>query len=278
MPLISLALSGRSAARDSATCFFTSSTACTRVCLSFWLSASEIFASAIAFTLSSRPSVTAGLLPRQLLHLGRQLEELVLVADQLLDAGVRDGDRLDDVLLAHLEGAALDHEDRVGRAGDDELHVAVLELLEGRVEHPVALHAADADAGDGAGEGRLAGVQRVRRRDHRQHVGVVLLVGRDDVAEHLHFVLEALGEQRADGAVDDPAAQDLAVARPAFALDEAARNLAGGVGLLLVLDRQREERERALVVAHRDGREDHRVTVGDRGRSRRPAWPCGRSR
>ena len=42
------------------------------------------------------------------------------------------------------------------------------------------------------------------------------------------------------------AAEDLAVARTAFALDEAARDLAGGVGLLAVLDGEREEGERAL--------------------------------
>src|SRR5206468_3937705 len=75
--------------------------------------------------------------------------------------------------------------------------------------------------------------------------------------------LEPFGEERTDGAVDDPAAQDLVVARPAFALDEATWNLAGGVRLLLVLDREWEERKWALVVAHRDGRQDHRIAEGD---------------
>ena len=59
------------------------------------------------------------------------------------------------------------------------------------------------------------------------------------------------------------AAQDLVVARASFALDEAARDLAGGVGLLAVFDEEREEVERTLVVAHRDGREDHRVAERD---------------
>ena len=40
-----------------------------------------------------------------------------------------------------------------------------------------------------------------------------------------------------------PRGEDLLVVRAAFALDEAARDLARGVGLLPVLDGEREERE-----------------------------------
>ena len=143
------------------------------------------------------------------------------------------------------------------RSGDDEFHVGELELLERRVEHPVSLHAADAHAADRFRERDLASVQRERGREQREHVGVVFLVGGDDVDEHLHFVLEAFREQRPDGAVDDAARQDLVIVRTPFALDEAAGNLAGGVGLLLVLDREREEREVTLVVTDGDSGEDH---------------------
>ena len=57
--------------------------------------------------------------------------------------------------------------------------------------------------------------------------------------------------------------ENLGVARTAFALDVAAGDLAGGVGLFAVLDEEREEVERALGVAHRDGGEDHRVAERD---------------
>ncbi len=49
--------------------------------------------------------------------------------------------------------------------------------------------------------------ERERGRDEREHVGVVLLIRRDDVDEDLDFVLEAFGEERADRAVDDAAAE-----------------------------------------------------------------------
>ena len=115
----------------------------------------------------------------------------------------------------HFERAALDHDDRVLRAGDDELHVAVRELLERGVEHPLVLNAADAHGGDRRRERNLRGVQRERRGDERENVGVVLLVGGDDVDEDLDFVLEAFREERPDRAVDDAADRiSLSLGRP----------------------------------------------------------------
>ena len=49
-----------------------------------------------------------------------------------------------------LAAADLDHVDEVLRAGDDEVEVAVLELLDGRVEDELAVDPADANVGDRA--------------------------------------------------------------------------------------------------------------------------------
>jgi hypothetical protein len=166
------------------------------------------------------------------------------------------------IFLGHFEGAALDHHDRVGRAGDDHVHIGELERLEGRVEHPLPFHAAHADAGDRARPRDLARAERERGRDQAEDVVVILLVGGEDVDDDLDFVLEAFREERPDGAVDDAAGEDLLVARAPFALDEAAGDLARGVGLFLVLDGEREEGQRALLVAHGDGGEDDGFAVG----------------
>ena len=244
-------------------CSLTFSTAWMRVCLSFWLIAAMIASFASAFTRSTTPSASPTCF-HSILSARALGEQFLLHRDEFLDAALRDAERLDDVLFLDLDGAALDHHDGLLRARDDEVHVGELERLERGIEHPLrravlARHAADAHAGDRARERDARGVQRERGRDEREHVGLVLLVGGDDVDEDLDLVLEAFGEERADGAVDDAAREDLLVARAALTLDEAARDLAGGVGLLLVLDGEREERERGLLVAHRDGREDHRV-------------------
>ena len=57
----------------------------------------------------------------------------------------------------------------------------------------------------------------------------------------MHFIEKPLGEQRTDRTVDQAAGQGFEFAGLGFALEEAARNLAGGVGLLDVVDGQREE-------------------------------------
>jgi hypothetical protein len=57
----------------------------------------------------------------------------------------------------------------------------------------------------------------------------------------LHFVEEAFRKQRTDGAVDQARCQRFELAGTAFALEEAARNAAGGVGFFKVVDGQGEE-------------------------------------
>jgi hypothetical protein len=75
----------------------------------------------------------------------------------------------------------------------------------------------------------------------RGDVGLHLGVQAQHVDDDLHFIEEAIREQRADRAVDQAAGQRLQFARAAFTLEEAAGDLAGGVGLLDVVDGQREE-------------------------------------
>ena len=184
-----------------------------------------------------------------------------------LDALLRDGQRIEHVGLGDLERATLDHHDRVVGRGDDDVHVAEAELLECRIEHPLAVHPANAHAGDRPLQRDLRRVERVGRGDKCQNVGVIHLVRGDDVDEHLDFVLEALGKERPIERSMIRAFEDLRVVRPPFALDEAARDLSGGVGLFLVLDREREERQRTLLVADGDGGEHHRVAELDDGRA-----------
>ena len=66
-------------------------------------------------------------------------------------------------------------------------------------------------------------------------------VGRENGADDLHLVAEALRPERPDRAVGHPRGERRALGRAAFTLEEAARNLPGGVHLLLDVDREREE-------------------------------------
>ena len=208
-----------------------------------------------------------GLRPR---HLGRRagdLEEFVLVADQFPDPLLAQRERLEHVRLGDFEAAAFDHVDRIRRAGHDDFEVAVGQLLERRVQHPLVLDPSDAHAGDRAVPGNAARCQRIRGRHQSQHIRVILLVARNDVDVDLDFVLEAVGEERPDGPVDDAGCQDFVIVRAPLSLDEAAGDLSRGIGLFPVLDQEREKAEGGFPVAHGHGGQDHGVTERDNGAS-----------
>ena len=161
--------------------------------------------------------------------------------------------------LADLGRARLDHHDRVARARDDDVHVGRVQLLRAREGDELAADARDAHGRDRALERDRREQHRGERGVHREDVGLVLLVDREHGPEDLDLVVVFLGEERPDRAVDQAAGEDLLVRRAPFALDEAARELAGGVDLLAVLDGEREEVDAFPRVGDRDGGEDDGV-------------------
>ena len=81
----------------------------------------------------------------------------------------------------------------------------------------------------------------------------------------------ALGEERADRPVDQPRGEDFLGRRPTLALDEAAGKLARGIGLLAVVDGQREEVEAFPARGGDDGDQRHGVADPD---DRPNPWAC----
>ncbi len=190
----------------------------------------------------------------RLLHLGevgrRQERTLGLAGagDQIVDA-VHDRphvphaevDRRQQVGLAHLTGAALDHDDVGCGARHHHVHVAALELLERRVDHERAVDAPHPDAGDRLRERNVGQAHRGRGSDQREHVGVILLIRRHHGRHDLGLVRELLAEQRAHRTIDQARAEHLLLGRTSFPLEETPGDPAGGVGALAVIDRERDE-------------------------------------
>ena len=190
-----------------------------------------------------------GLEERRALGLADGLAELLLDVDERLQRAVAEQDRLGHDGLGQELGARLDHHDRVAGAGDDEVELGLLELAVGRVDDELAADPADADGADRTRERDLADRQGGRRGDRAEHVGLVLLVGREDRDDELDVVLVALGEERADRAVGQAGGQGGRLRGARLALDEAARDLARGVHPLLELHREREEVEARARIA-----------------------------
>ena len=115
----------------------------------------------------------------------------------------------------------------------------------------------------GPQEGHLASTSAADAPMIDRHVRVVLPIGGDRAGLDLDLVAVRLGEERADRPVDQPRSQDLLGGRPAFTLDEAAGKLARGVGLLAVVNGQREEVESFPARGGDDGDQRHGVADPD---------------
>ena len=150
------------------------------------------------------------------------------------------------ICFSELLGLRLDHHHGVVRAGDDEVEVAVGHLVEQRVQHDSPSMKPTRAAPIGPRNGTPEMVSAAEAAIIADDVGVVLHVVRQHGDDDLHLVLEAFDEQRADRPVDEAGGQRLLLGGPAFTLEEAAGDLAGGVGLLLVVHGQREEVDAGL--------------------------------
>ena len=166
-----------------------------------------------------------------------------------------DNQPLQDFALGNLNRSALDHHDGLGRARDDDVHVGVLQLTEGRVHHPVALDPADADRRDGRVKGNHRGVQRHRGPDEGEHIRVVFLIGAEYLCVNLGLVEEPVGEEGTQRAIRQSRRKHFLLLRSPFPLEETAGDLAGGIGLFPVLHREGEEREVGGFVLYRRGNE-----------------------
>ena len=122
---------------------------------------------------------------------------LFLDVDERLQGAVAEQDGVGHDVLGDDRGAGLDHHDGVAGAGDDEVDVGALEVLDGRVDHELAVDAADPHGADGAQERDLADRQRARRGERAEDVDLILLIGREDRDHDLDVVLVALREERA---------------------------------------------------------------------------------
>ena len=189
--------------------------------------------------------------------------------DHRLHLLVAELDRAEHLGLRELVGLGLDHHDRVLGAGDDELEpllgvvAQLLHVVDGRVQHVGAVDEAHPRRADRAHERHARQGQRGRGGDHADDVGVVLHVVGEDGDDDLDLVPEALDEKRPDRTVDQAGGQHFLLGRPRLALEEAARDLAGGVGLFLVVDRQREEVLAGLgALLVDDGREHAGLAIG----------------
>ena len=162
----------------------------------------------------------------------------------------------------NLGRARLDHQDGLGRSGDDQLESGSGYLGMSRVDDELTLLGhGNADATDRPGPRNVGDRQGSRRAENGVDVGQVIHVRRQRHRDDLSLVAHVLVEQRAKRSVDQARGQDRLLAGTPAALDESAGDLAHGVLPLLVVTGEREKIQAGLGVHPHGGRtEDDRVT------------------
>ena len=180
-------------------------------------------------------------------------------------------------VLGQLLGFQFHHQHRVAGAGDDQIELALGHLVELRIEHVFVVDEADAGGADRAHEGRARQRERRRGGDQRQDVGIVFQVVRQRGDDDLRLAAPAVGEQRTDRAVDQAGDQRFLFGRPAFALEIAAGNAAGGVEFFLVVDGERQEVDAfaRLLGRHRGGEHGGLAVGGEHGAVGLARHPAG---
>ncbi len=182
----------------------------------------------------------------------------------------RDLRRAVGVLLEGTLGTAgLDHHDRdvgvsgiaEGPSGDDQFESRGVALLVRRVRGPLAIGGVrHAHRTDRPLKGDARDHQRGRSGVDGQDVVGVLLVGAEDRADDLDLVAKALRERGAKRSVDETTGEDRLVRGLALTAEEGPGNLAGGVGALFDVDREREEVDAfSNALGRGDGRQQHGV-------------------
>ena len=168
-------------------------------------------------------------------------DQLVDRLDSDLHLLVTEHDRAEHDLFRETIGFRLDHHHAVLRTGDHEVESRGLQFFGRRVQEVLAILITDANGTDRTVERNARQRKRSRCANHRRNVGVDFRIERDHGRHDLHFVVEAIREERTDRTIDQTRGQRFLFGRTTLTLEEAARDATGSVGLLLIVDRQRKE-------------------------------------
>ena len=177
-------------------------------------------------------------------------------------------DRVDDRLFLYFLRARLDHHNAFGGAHDHDVEQALAHLVVGGIDDELSVDQAHAYGTDRTEEGNVGNVERGRRRVDAAHVRIIFTIRREDKRNNLRLVTESFGEHGTNRAIDLPAGENFFLTHAAFALDEAAWKASAGVGVLTIVNGEREKIDSfaRLGVGHGSG-ENNVVPKAHDGRS-----------
>ena len=162
--------------------------------------------------------------------------QFLLEAAHRLDGLVGCLEGCEKVALLHFLHLAFHHHDVLFGSAYHEIHVGILELLEGWVDNKLSVNACHANLRNGAFEWNIAASQCCRSGKASQSIRHVHTVGREENYIYIHLSVIVAGEKGAQGAVHKATSQYLVVICLTLTLREAARKTTCGKILFSVLN------------------------------------------
>src|SRR5882762_3220626 len=169
--------------------------------------------------------------------------------DDFLDLRVAELESVRDGFFGNFQSAGFHHDDGFFRAGDNDIHQAFLLVGDGGIDHQLAIEQSDADAGDGLLKRQVRAIRRSRGAGYGNDIGVVLTVRGEHHGDNLGFIAPRFREERAHRAINQPGSENFFFRGAAFALEEAAGNFSGGVGVFAAV----HSKWKKIAVIHRRG-------------------------
>ena len=157
------------------------------------------------------------------------------------DLFVTEQDRADHLFVGDLFRARFDHHDGVLGARKPEGKGALLALRVVGIDDEFAVYEPYLHGTRRARPGNIRNAQSDGTSEHGERLGRNVRIDGKRGGDDHHVVIQPLGEQRADGTVDQAGNQDAFIARSAFAFFETAGNFAYRIHFLFEIDLQREE-------------------------------------
>ncbi len=177
-------------------------------------------------------------------HLGlaARFPQLLLGIQKGLDFIAAPFQGIDNHVLGHKTGLALDHGQGIAGSGKNQVDIALRLFIEAWIEHELAVDAANAGAGNGAGKGQRGNHQGGGGACQGQNIGFIFLVGGNHTGQNLHILIEPFWKKRPDGAVDQTGNQGFPFRRASnLAAEKAARDTARGIHFFGIFHGKGEE-------------------------------------
>ena len=172
-----------------------------------------------------------------------------------------------DFFRQHL-GFGFNHQHGSFGTRNDQVHLRCFNLRCGWVQNVLTIDVTNAGCTNWAIERNARQRKRSRCTDQGRNIRINFRVDRHNCRNDLNFVEVTFREQRTQRTVDQTRGQRFFFRRTAFALEEATRDLAGGIGFFDVINSQREKVLAWLsLLGTNNGNQNNGVIISDHNRT-----------